>query len=474
MILGTASHVGKSTMVAAICRILMRRGIVAAPFKSQNMSLNSWVTGDGGEIGIAQAMQAHAAGLEPCVEMNPILLKPKGDQTSQIVLLGKPYMDVHAGDYYNHSDQLLSIALDCVKVLLNRYGALVIEGAGGAAELNLYNRDIANIRLARALKLPIILVADIERGGVFAQVYGTITLLPEDIRPLVSGVIVNKFRGDIALFSDGIKILEEITHVPVLGLVPVTEIEIPSEDSLSLADKKNRVSEIRIGVIRLSHISNFTDFEILERYCSVEYIKPGGSLEGFDAVILPGTKNTIEDLLEVRSYGTDDEIRKARDKGIVIVGICGGYQMLCERITDSGVESMKGEYKGIGLIPCTTAFSGYTKKTVQITRTSSGFGPVLSRIKEVSGYEIHMGETDRKGMREAFEGEGVVSEDGLLIGTYMHGLFHNPEVAEAFVSYLCERKGMTFKVPCNNTDPFDALADHVEAHIRFDLIERLF
>lgn len=474
IILGTASHVGKSTMVAAICRILKRHGIVAAPFKSQNMSLNSWVTSDGGEIGIAQAMQAHAAGLEPCVEMNPILLKPKGDQTSQIVLLGKPYRDVHAGEYYKLTDELLSVALECTKKLTERYGSLVIEGAGGAAEVNLYDRDIANIRLARSLKFPVILVADIERGGVFAQVYGTIALLPDDVRSLVTGVIINKFRGDPTLFNDGIKILEDLVHLPVLGLVPVTDIEIPSEDSLSIADKKNMSSDVRIGIIRLSHISNFTDFELLEKYCQVSYVKPGSSLEEFDAIILPGTKNTIEDLKEIISTGADYEIKKARSRGSVIIGICGGYQMLCGKIIDSGVESTEGEYDGIGLIPCITTFKGYTKKTRQVSRTSSGFGPILGRITKVTGYEIHMGETERNGMQEAFSGEGVVSEDGLLIGTYMHGLFSNPDAAGALVSYLSERKGVKWKIPEFARDPFDALADHIETYVRFDKIERLF
>jgi len=474
MVLGTASHVGKSTMVAGLCRILRRRGISNAPFKSQNMSLNSWVTEDGGEIGIAQAMQAHAAGIPPCVEMNPILLKPKGDQTSQIVLLGRPFQDVHAGEYYQVTDTLLSVALKAAEDLIQRYGALVVEGAGGAAEVNLFDRDIANIGLARKLRFPIILVADIERGGVFAQVYGTISLLPDDIRPLVKAVIVNKFRGDPALFSDGMRILEELTGVPAIGLVPVTDVDIPSEDSLSLQDKKSRTAPVEIAVIRLPRISNFTDYELLERYASVRYVRPGAPLSGYDAIILPGTKNTIEDLEVVMTSGTGDEIRKARERGVIIIGICGGYQMLCERIIDSGVESKAGEYEGIGLIPCTTTFSGYEKTTVQVTRGSSGHGPFLRRISSVSGYEIHMGTTCRGDLREASTGEGVVSEDGLLIGTYMHGLFTNPDVAAAFVSVLCDRKGVSWTQPESDTDPFDALADHIEAHVRIDEILSCF
>lgn len=474
MVLGTASHVGKSTMVAGLCRILRRKGITTAPFKSQNMSLNSWVTDDGGEIGIAQAMQAHAAGIPPSVEMNPILLKPKGDKRSQIVLLGKPVRDVHIQDYYKVTDNLLDVALEAARRLKDRYGALVVEGAGGAAEVNLFGRDIANTGLARALGFPIILVADIERGGVFAQVYGTISLLPDDIRPLVKGVIVNKFRGDPALFADGMKILEDLTGVPAIGLVPVTGVDIPSEDSLSIADKKAGDAPVRIAVIHLPRISNFTDYEVLEKYASVSYVKPGAPLQGFDAIILPGTKNTIEDLEGLIKSGTGEEIKKARAGGIPVIGICGGYQMLCEKITDSGTESKKGEYKGLGLIPCTTIFSGYEKTTTKVKRVSSGHGPFLSQVSSVSGYEIHMGTTDRGNAREAFSGEGVVSEDGLLIGTYMHGLFTSPDVAAAFVTFLCERKGVSWTPPGPEKDPFDALADHIMAHVRIEEILRFF
>lgn len=474
MVLGTASHVGKSTIVAGLCRILRRRGISNAPFKSQNMSLNSWVTGDGGEIGIAQAMQAKAAGIPPSVEMNPILLKPKGDQTSQVVLLGRPFHDVHVGDYYKETENLLTVALKAADTLMNRYGALVVEGAGGAAEVNLFDRDIANIGLARALRFPIILIADIERGGVFAQVYGTISLLPDDIRPLVKAVIVNKFRGDSSLFSDGMKILEDLTGVPAIGLVPVTDVDIPSEDSLSIGDKIAGNAPVRIAVIHLPRISNFTDYEVLERYASVSYVKPGTPLSGFDAIILPGTKNTIEDLEEVISTGTGDEIRKARDSAIPIIGICGGYQMLCEKIIDSGTELKERKYQGLGLIPCTTIFSSNKKTTTQVTRISSGHGPFLGRIKSVSGYEIHTGTTSRGDAKEAFSGEGVVSEDGLLIGTYMHGLFTSPDVAAAFVTFLCDLKGVSWTLPEPGRDPFDALADHIEAHVKIEEILPFF
>lgn len=474
MVLGTSSHVGKSTVVTAICRLLLRRSVSHAPFKSQNMSLNSFVTQERGEIGIAQAMQAMAAGLEPDVAMNPILLKPKGDQTSQIVLMGRPYRDVKASSYYQETDHLLRVAMNAITILQERFEHLVVEGAGGAAEVNLYSRDIANIRLARELAYPIILVADIERGGVFAQVYGTISLLPDDIRPLVKGVIINKFRGDPELFDDGITIIEDLCGVPVLGLVPATDIAIPSEDSLSLQDKKTGTASVRIAIIRLPRISNFTDFELLERYASVTYVTPGQNLDGYDAIIIPGTKNTVEDLDIVHSSGAAEQIRSAHRSGVPVIGICGGYQMLCTRIIDSGVESCAGEYEGIGLISGTTRFTGYEKTTIQVTRQSSGVGPILSRMKAVSGYEIHMGETEHPGLSEAFVGEGVVSEDGLLIGTYMHGLFSNTHAAEALVSYLCEKKGVPWEQDSSQADPFDALADHFEKYVRFDEILKYF
>ncbi|HZD43074.1 MAG TPA: cobyric acid synthase, partial [Methanomicrobiales archaeon] len=328
MVLGTASHVGKSITVAAILRALKRRGIQAAPFKSQNMSLNSFVTADGGEIGIAQAMQAWAAGLPPERDMNPILLKPKGECISQVVLLGSPHRDVRITEYYKETDLLLNKALEAYHRLEETYGQVVVEGAGGAAEINLYDRDIANIQLARSLQIPIILVADIERGGVFAQIYGTIELLPEDVRPLLAGLIVNKFRGDPSIFAGGVKQIEELTGLPVLGVVPFFDISLPSEDSLSIGDKKPVKKNVRIAIVRLPHISNFTDFEDLERHAAVDYVPLGRSLKGYDCIIVPGTKNTIEDLELLQKSGTAEEIQTARRAGIPIIGICGGYQML--------------------------------------------------------------------------------------------------------------------------------------------------
>ena len=257
LVLGTASHVGKSTVVAALCRVLSNRGISVAPFKSQNMSLNSYVTREGEEIGIAQAMQAIAARLEPSADMNPILLKPKGEMVSQVVLKGRPWKDLRISEYYRETDELLSVAAAAARRLIAEYGHIVAEGAGGAAELNLYSRDIANIRIERELRLPVLLVADIERGGVFAQVYGTLSLLPEDIRPLVIGIIINKFRGDPALFADGVQIIEDLCGVPVSGVLPVFSIPLPSEDSLSFGDKQSRNLPVKIAVIQAATYLQF-------------------------------------------------------------------------------------------------------------------------------------------------------------------------------------------------------------------------
>lgn len=467
MILGTASHVGKSITATAICRILTNHGYHVAPFKSQNMSLNSYVTPSGDEIGIAQAVQAFASRAVPSAKMNPILLKPKGDGESQIVLLGKPFRDVQIGEYYSETGHLLTIALQAFWELQDTHDMVVIEGAGGAAECNLYDRDIANILLAQNLRLPIILVADIERGGVFAQVLGTLMLLPDDVRRNVRGIIINKFCGDFRLFEDGKRFIEEKSRIPVLGVIPYFDIPLPSEDSLSLKDKKTGKTGIRIAILRLPRISNFTDFELLEQQASVEYVQPGAELSSFDCIIIPGTKNTIADLQYLCDSGCADRISDAHASGIPIIGICGGYQILGKRIVDSGHESQIGTYQGLGLLDITTTFSEYTKTTVQVTRTPLDHSPILRRMGSVSGYEIHSGNTSVGECRRAFEGEGAVSHDGQVFGTYMHGLFLNQNAVHALLSCLSEKKGMEY-IPAEAANPiydetvYDAVADRYE------------
>jgi adenosylcobyric acid synthase len=438
------------------------------------MSLNSYVTDDGGEIGMAQAMQAFAAKVIPDTDMNPILLKPKGDCISQVVLHGRPYKDILITDYYKETPELLTKALESYNRLESNYGQVVVEGAGGAAELNLYDRDIANTQLAKILRIPMILVADIERGGVFAQIYGTLKLLPDDIRPLVKGIIINKFRGDPTIFAPGVHQIEELTGVPVLGVVPYFTIPLPSEDSLSIGDKKTKPADVRIAIIRLPKISNFTDFELLEQHASVKYVSPGASLDEYDCIILPGTKNTIDDLHELVRTGADREIHRARERGIPIIGICGGYQMLGTSLVDSGFESGAGTYEGLGLLDCVTRFSSYEKNTFQVRRTACPIPPILSAMGEVTGYEIHMGITESGMNREALEGDGRVSDDGMVFGTYLHGLFLNRSAANALLSYLYARKELPFTpIPACESDPYDLLADLFEEHVDMDAIAAL-
>jgi adenosylcobyric acid synthase len=390
------------------------------------------------------------------------------------VLHGRPYRDVHITAYYQETPELLKKALESYHRLESGFGNVVVEGAGGAAELNLYDRDIANTQLAKALRIPIILVADIERGGVFAQIHGTIELLPDEIRPLVKGIIINKFRGDPLIFEPGVKKIEELTGIPVLGVVPFFTLPLPSEDSLSIGDKKTKKAQVRIAVIRLPKISNFTDFELLEQHAAVDYVAPGASLEGYDCIIIPGTKNTIDDLADLVRSGADRHILFAREKGIPVIGICGGYQMLGKTLVDAGFESGAGTYKGLGLLDCVTRFASYEKNTLQVTRRACQVPPILSAMGEVSGYEIHMGVTESGSNSEAFEGDGRASEDGLVFGTYLHGLFLNPSASNALLSYLFEKRGLPFTpVPAGESDPYEVLAELFEKHVDVDAIVAL-
>jgi adenosylcobyric acid synthase len=469
-VLGTTSHSGKSTLVAAICRSLSNRGLKVAPFKSQNMSLNSWVTSNGSEIGIAQAVQAWAARTEPSEFMNPILLKPKGDRTSQVIVLGRPVADRSAEEYYRGIDGLKEVVDRSIRELESEYDYIVVEGAGGAAEINLFDRDIANIYVARHLKAPIILVGDIERGGVFASLFGTVQLLPEDIRPLVEGLVINKFRGDPAILENGLSSLEKLTGVPVLGVLPYLDLDIPSEDSVSLGDKKScaklqdKSDQVEVAVIKLPRISNFTDFEPLERSARVRYVGLNEPLGSPDAVIIPGTKNTISDLNDMREKGMDRQILALQ--GVPVLGICGGYQMLGNEIVDSGIEDTVGTVPGLGLLDAVTRFDLYEKRTVQVKKTVTGNGPILEKIcgQEISGYEIHMGVTSPKG-KAAFGDDGAVAENGLVIGTYLHGIFENENFKNAFLDYLYSRKNLVRDRATPEGKGFDELARAVEGEL---------
>jgi len=484
VVLGTTSHSGKSTFVAAICRLLSDRGLKVAPFKSQNMSLNSWVTKNGSEIGIAQAVQAWAAKAEPTEYMNPILLKPKGDRTSQVIVLGRPMADKSAEEYYRDIESLKGVVYSSIKELEKDYDYIIVEGAGGAAEINLFDRDLANIYVARHLQAPVILVGDIERGGVFASLFGTVQLLPEDIRPLVKGLVINKFRGDPSILGSGLEKLEELTGVPVLGVMPYLDLAIPSEDSVSLGDKKSGpvAGQVEIAVIRLPRISNFTDFEPLERQAHVRYVSLSEDLGHPDAVIIPGTKNTVSDLLEMQEKGMADQIKSLVDTPVL--GICGGYQMLGKEIIDCGIEDTEGTVPGLGLLDAVTRFDLYEKKTVQVKKMVTGKGPILKPIQgqTVTGYEIHMGVTSPKD-ENAFGDDGAVSENGIVIGTYLHGLFDNENFRNAFLDFVTSHKesrsgsiSVPRKRPDSNTsdgDGFAELARAVQTHLDTKAILRM-
>ena len=490
MICGTASHVGKSIVAAALCRLLVNNGFKVAPFKSQNMSLNSWVTQDGDEIGIAQAVQAWAAKIEPSAVINPVLLKPKGDLISQVILHGKPLGDRKISESYDSVDAIFKHVCDSLETLARSYEIIVIEGAGSPAEINLYERDIANLRVARSVDAPVILIGDIERGGVFASLYGTVQLLPVDDRRRIKGFIINKFRGDEKLLEPGITQLEKLTGIPVLGIIPYTSVRLPSEDSVSLEDKLPPSHDgIDIAVIRLPHISNFTDFEPLESIAQIRYVSLDGDLGSPDAVIIPGTKNTIDDLAAVRRSGMDKQI-VASAGTIPIIGICGGFQMLGETIKDEGIEGTQSEGKaveGLRLLHANTVFNSRRKETKQVEKHVTGNGPLLDRLrnKTIRGYEIHMGTTTSA--FPIFSDDGAQDETGLVLGTYLHGLFHNENFSSVLLEYLHSRHSQrrlcarykplslstASKRPPHSDydgDPFDELACVVQQHIDMEAL----
>jgi adenosylcobyric acid synthase len=479
LVLGTASDVGKSIIVTGLCRILSRKYRVA-PFKAQNMSLNSWITKDGKEIGIAQAIQAKAAGVDPTADMNPVLLKPKGDRTSQVIVLGEPYADKSAGNYYDSIEEMHGVLRGALERLESEYDLIVMEGAGGAAEINLYDRDIVNIGTARITQAPIILVGDIESGGVFASLYGTKALLPEDVSKNLKAFVINKFRGDPAILEPGLKQLEDITGVPVLGVLPYSKLQIPSEDSMAIRKKKGKeeredINDIDIAVIRLPRISNFTDFEPLEGIANVRYVDLDDELGNPDCVIIPGTKNTVSDLLDLQKSGMDKQIKDLKYRA-AIFGICRGYQMLGKVIHDSGVENgVEADYEGLGLLETETSFGEYKKKTVQVKKEIVADGPIFKNIRgdEIQGYEIHMGAT--KTPRNVFGDDGSIDESGTVVGTYLHGLFENENIRHALMIYLTEKKGVDYhpETVTSEDEAYEELAQIIENCLDMDRIYEL-
>ena len=444
MVQGTMSGVGKSLLCTALCRIFRQDGLRAAPFKSQNMALNSYVTREFLEIGRAQAVQAEAAGIEPDARMNPILLKPSSDTGSQVIVNGRVRAQMAAADYFAYKKQLIPEILQAWDSLAAEYDVIVIEGAGSPAEINLRENDIVNMGLAELVDAPVLLAGDIDRGGVFAQLYGTVALLRQRERARVGGLIVNKFRGDPALLNDGLRQLKELTGIPVLGVVPYLNVRIDDEDSLApCLEQREARRPLDVAVIRLPHIANFTDFSPLERQTmlGLRYADRAGELGTPDLVILPGTKSTIDDLLWMRRNGLETAILRLAAGGTPVLGICGGYQMLGELITDAdGVEGSVPALRGMGLLPCSTVFA--PEKTLTRVRATAIGGPLDGVALE--GYEIHMGATEVRG--EPFcrldDGRTEGCRKGNVFGTYLHGLFDSGEAADRLTDWLCERKGI--------------------------------
>ncbi len=494
MFCGTGSDVGKSVITAGFCRILRRRGIRVAPFKSQNMALNSAVTPEGGEIGRAQGVQAEACGIAPHTDMNPILLKPNSDTGSQVIVQGRVVRNMGVKEYNAYKPEAFLKVQESFQRLKERFPFIVMEGAGSIAEINLRAHDIANLKVAAMAGAPAILVADIDRGGVFAQIVGTLELLTPEEKGLVKGVIINKFRGDASLLKPGIDFVEERTGVPVLGVLPWFKgISLPEEDSVALG-KKGRgavaaddVKKLRVGVVRLPRISNYTDFSALEAEPDLElrYLDSPAPVDSLDLLILPGTKSTLADLAFLRESGIFDAVQ--RFKGAV-VGICGGYQMLGARVLDPHrVESGIGSAAGLGLLDVVTTMLK-EKQTHQVEARLLPAGQEIApgAGAGIAGYEIHMGESvlgscvrpfagigKRSGSDASLE-DGAVSPDGRVFGTYLHGIFDNHGFRTAFLNRIRREKGLPEQaeaVPV--ADPFDLLADHMERHLDMERIFRI-
>jgi len=428
-------------MAAALCRIMKQDGFRVVPFKSQNMALNSFVTREGHEMGRAQVVQAEAAGLEPHVDMNPVLLKPEADAKSQVVVMGKPWKTVSAYDYYKYTPELFPIIEQSLNRLCSQYDAVVIEGAGSPAEINLRRFEIVNMAIAKLANAPVLLVGDIDKGGVFAQLVGTLVLLEEDERELVKGFVINKFRGDLDILRPGLGMLEERTGVPVLGVVPYYhDILINEEDSIHRTDNLDSGGVIDIAVIYLPRISNSTDFEPLQQEPGVRlrYITSPLQMGNPDLIIIPGSKSTVSDLLHIINTGLARTIREKAEQGTRVIGICGGFQMLGKSIEDpQGVESDHKHAEGIGLLDIHTVFEG-DKTTHQVqAEVAAGTGILEGLNGEVlTGYEIHMGQTHLGRAGSAFRImqrsgdktdhlDGAINDDGTVFGSYMHGLFDN-------------------------------------------------
>ena len=435
MIQGTMSNAGKSVLAAGLCRIFRQDGYSVAPFKSQNMALNSFITREGLEMGRAQVMQAEAAGVEPSVRMNPILLKPNSDTGSQVIVNGEVLGDMRAADYFRYKRRLVPQILEAYRSLAAEYDVIVLEGAGSPAEINLKADDIVNMGMAKLAGAPVLLAGDIDRGGVFASLYGTVALLEPDERAMVKGTIINKFRGDVDILRPGLTQLEALTGVPVLGVVPWLDLDLDEEDSLSSRFSARRAGKpLDAAVVRLPRISNFTDFAPLERHpaVGVRYVARPEELGRPDLVLLPGTKSTLDDLRWLRRSGLEAAVQRLAAGGVPVIGICGGYQMLGETLSDPEGTEGGGTLAGLGLLPVSTVFrrEKTRARTAGTFPAGEGFYAPLSGAP-YEGYEIHMGVSG-----------GLFALSGRVLGTYLHGLFDSPPLLQALVSLLLREKGL--------------------------------
>lgn len=486
MMQGTTSNAGKSLLAAALCRIFAQDGHSVAPFKSQNMALNSFITRDGFEMGRAQVMQAEAAGIEPDVRMNPILLKPTGNTGSQVIVMGEVVDNMTATGYYAYKDRLVPAVKRAYDELAATHDIMVIEGAGSPAEINLREGDFVNMGMAKIAHAPVLICGDIDRGGVFASLYGTVALLDESERPYVKGTVINKFRGDVDILKPGLVELEALTGVPVLGVVPMLHVDVDDEDSLAsrLGDRQAH-APVDIAVIQLPRLSNFTDFNALERFeqVSVRYVREVRTLGHPDLVIIPGTKNTMDDLLWMRTGGMEAAILHLVDGGTPLIGVCGGYQMLGQVLDDPDGVEHGGTLRGMGLLPTHTVFKDEKTRT-RVTGTVKALGGPFADLSGATfeGYEIHMGATDAGDFSSlgGIEEDGRAGDDGCVsgnvLGSYVHGLFDSGDIAARLVGILLARKGMSLDdapaLPYDEykNQQYDLLADGVRSALDMEKV----